>query len=441
MNDIATTTLNELCGEAGRLIRGIPPRRVRAEVISHRPAGPNIWASVVEDGTGVDVLMPAGLLKASGAKVERGTVLDLDIETRANVAEGEWYCVATKIDWVSGTGPVARRREAARRSLVREKVIRRRPLDDKVYSGRVRDVKAAKRVTALVPKSGRTGWWDVAGQLRHLPNSQVTVLPMGGRGRTMAQGCTEFLNNLAPGDADVVAIIRGGGNKAGLATFDDAALARAIHASPVPVVTGIGHREDVSLADAAAHAAFPTPGEAGSALSFATNGPKAVFAAKREAERAAIEHDRSKLRTRVSELEREVARLQAESQAARSAAARDRRTSEDAHRWINAHLVEDALGRVRRRADRRCLGLILLASVLLMSVAVGWTATAGIAGAAIAVALAVWVMWGPTRAVRRPRRGDSHVTWTSAHDWRSRVASSRSPRELRALHPWKAHGR
>lgn len=58
---------------------------------------------------------------------------------------------------------------------------------------------------------------------------------------------------------DVVAVIRGGGSKLDLATFDDEALARSIAEMPVPVVTGIGHETDRSIADEVAAVSLKTP--------------------------------------------------------------------------------------------------------------------------------------------------------------------------------------
>ena len=60
-------------------------------------------------------------------------------------------------------------------------------------------------------------------------------------------------------DIDVIAVIRGGGSRAELATFDAEAIAVAIARSPVPVVTGIGHEIDTSVADEVAHRRYKTP--------------------------------------------------------------------------------------------------------------------------------------------------------------------------------------
>ncbi|MEY4339733.1 MAG: exodeoxyribonuclease large subunit [Actinomycetota bacterium] len=67
-------------------------------------------------------------------------------------------------------------------------------------------------------------------------------------------------------DLDAIAVIRGGGGKSELAVFDQEAIAVAIAESPLPVLTGIGHEVDHSVADAVAHLALKTPTACAAAL-------------------------------------------------------------------------------------------------------------------------------------------------------------------------------
>ncbi|MDP4929590.1 MAG: hypothetical protein NWQ79_01295, partial [Ilumatobacteraceae bacterium] len=63
----------------------------------------------------------------------------------------------------------------------------------------------------------------------------------------------------AQADIDVVVVIRGGGSRVDLATFDDESIARAIAACIKPVFTGIGHEVDTSIADEVAYSWNKTP--------------------------------------------------------------------------------------------------------------------------------------------------------------------------------------
>ncbi|HTE05976.1 MAG TPA: exodeoxyribonuclease VII large subunit [Planctomycetota bacterium] len=58
---------------------------------------------------------------------------------------------------------------------------------------------------------------------------------------------------------DVILLCRGGGSRLDLSWFDREDIARAIATCPVPVLTGIGHEIDSSVADAVAHGSFKTP--------------------------------------------------------------------------------------------------------------------------------------------------------------------------------------
>lgn len=69
------------------------------------------------------------------------------------------------------------------------------------------------------------------------------------------------------GDAQMIAILRGGGSADDLSCFNDERLVRAIAASKIPVITGIGHEVDESLADLAADVRASTPSNAAEMLS------------------------------------------------------------------------------------------------------------------------------------------------------------------------------
>ena len=75
----------------------------------------------------------------------------------------------------------------------------------------------------------------------------------------------EYLNGMAT-PPEVIAIIRGGGSRDDLAVFDDEPLVRAIAASRVPTISGIGHEIDTTLADLAADVRAATPSNAAQLL-------------------------------------------------------------------------------------------------------------------------------------------------------------------------------
>lgn len=74
----------------------------------------------------------------------------------------------------------------------------------------------------------------------------------------------EYFNEQEP--VDIIAIVRGGGSKDDLAIFNDEEMARKVAASHIPIITGIGHEIDTSLADLAADIRAATPTNAAELL-------------------------------------------------------------------------------------------------------------------------------------------------------------------------------
>ena len=96
---------------------------------------------------------------------------------------------------------------------------------------------------------------------------QADVLPVQVQGASAAAQITRMLERAATsGRYDVLVLARGGGSLEDLWAFNDEALARAIAACPVAVVSAVGHETDFSLADFAADLRAPTPSVAAELL-------------------------------------------------------------------------------------------------------------------------------------------------------------------------------
>ncbi|HEX6200913.1 MAG TPA: exodeoxyribonuclease VII large subunit, partial [Thermoanaerobaculia bacterium] len=79
------------------------------------------------------------------------------------------------------------------------------------------------------------------------------------QGRDAERELVSALASLAGAAIDCCALIRGGGARTDLAVFDSRAVAEAVALAPFPVLTGLGHEIDQSIADLVAHTALKTP--------------------------------------------------------------------------------------------------------------------------------------------------------------------------------------
>ncbi|MCU0805192.1 MAG: exodeoxyribonuclease VII large subunit [Burkholderiales bacterium] len=124
-----------------------------------------------------------------------------------------------------------------------------------------RPLPAYPRAIGVVTSPQAAALRDVLTTLaRRNPSIPVVVYPAAVQG---ADAAAELVGALqAAGrrrEVDVVLLVRGGGSIEDLWSFNDEALARAIRASPIPVVCGVGHETDFTIADFAADRRAPTP--------------------------------------------------------------------------------------------------------------------------------------------------------------------------------------
>ena len=120
-----------------------------------------------------------------------------------------------------------------------------------------------KRVGVVTSPTGSV-WRDiqsVAG--RRWPLAELLIAPAMVQGNEAAPTIVEALAALnAEPNVDVIIIARGGGSLEDLWPFNEEAVARAVFASSIPVVSAIGHETDFTICDMVADARAPTPSAA-----------------------------------------------------------------------------------------------------------------------------------------------------------------------------------
>lgn len=116
----------------------------------------------------------------------------------------------------------------------------------------------------LVTSLGAAALHDVATALRRrVPHLPVVFAPASVQGPQAVPELVQALEALyalaREGTVDVILLVRGGGSIEDLWSFNEEALARTIVRSPVPLVCGVGHETDVTIADFCADLRAPTP--------------------------------------------------------------------------------------------------------------------------------------------------------------------------------------
>ena len=98
---------------------------------------------------------------------------------------------------------------------------------------------------------------------RRFPTLPLLVYPVAVQGATATAQIVDALTRIgSDGLCDVAILARGGGSLEDLQAFNDEQVARAIHSCAVPVVVGVGHETDVTIADFVADLRAPTPSAA-----------------------------------------------------------------------------------------------------------------------------------------------------------------------------------
>jgi exodeoxyribonuclease VII large subunit len=126
---------------------------------------------------------------------------------------------------------------------------------------RKRSVPRYPRAVGIVTSLGSAALHDALTALaRRAPHVTVTLYPSPVQGVDAPAALVEAIDAAARhGHVDVLIVCRGGGSLEDLWAFNDERVVRAIVAAAMPVICGVGHETDVTLADFAADLRAPTP--------------------------------------------------------------------------------------------------------------------------------------------------------------------------------------
>ncbi len=189
-----------------------------------------------------------------GWRPEPGTQVVLSGGIDIYPPQGRYNLIARRMAKM-GEGDQRAALEALKRKLMAEGLFdpeRRRPLP------------ALPRAVGVATSPTGAALRDIQQVLqRRFPGLHLILAPCRVQGEGSAVEIAQALQRLIEdGRAEVIIVGRGGGSPEDLAAFNDEALARAIAASPVPIVSAVGHEIDVSISDLVADLRAATPSHA-----------------------------------------------------------------------------------------------------------------------------------------------------------------------------------
>jgi exodeoxyribonuclease VII large subunit len=131
-------------------------------------------------------------------------------------------------------------------------------------TSRKRPLPAWPRTIGVVTSRSGAAWQDIQSVVaRRYPLTQLLLAHAQVQGQGAVESIVTAIELLQFVESvDVIIVARGGGSSDDLSAFNDEAVVRAVFASHVPVVTGVGHASDQTLVEGAADVCAPTPSAA-----------------------------------------------------------------------------------------------------------------------------------------------------------------------------------
>ncbi len=211
-------------------------------------------------------------------------------------ARGEFQLIADRME-PAGEGALQLAFEQLKKRLEQEGLFS--PLHKK-------ELPEFPRIVGIVTSPTGAAIRDVLSVLgRRFPALEVIIYPTQVQGETAAQQIARMIN-LADKrkECDVLIVTRGGGSLEDLWSFNEEVVARAIHACETPVVVGVGHEIDFTIADFVADVRAPTPSAAAELISFDQEELKQQLTGYEIGFRDLITRKISQLDQKVNELQR-----------------------------------------------------------------------------------------------------------------------------------------
>ena len=243
---------------------------VRGEIDGLRHAGPHTYFALVEHTDRGKAVMNVSLF----APMKRNLTPVLK-KNRLELTNGMKVRIFGHLDYYAPNGRLGLKMAGidprftlGELSQARDQVVRRLVATGLFDANRRHVLSPVPLRVGVVTSVGTAAWHDFENEIeRSGLGFRLAVCDTRVQGEWAADSVAAAIRTLAARrDLDTVVVIRGGGARNELATFDAEPIALAIATSPLPVLTGLGHEVDRSVADDVAHTALKTPTACAGAL-------------------------------------------------------------------------------------------------------------------------------------------------------------------------------
>lgn len=256
-------SVTELTREIREVLQGhIGTVWVEGEISNHRLQGSGHQYFTLKDaGSQLSCVMFRGA--RSSVRLSDGALVQVHGEISVYEPRGQYQMVVKQVQ-MKGQGSLQARFEALKRKLYEEGLF---DADNK------QSIPKYPRVVALVTSPTGAAIQDMLNILtRRAPWIHILVFPVRVQGQGVEHETIRALEMLNDATAhglpipDTIVIGRGGGSIEDLWAYNEEALARAVFASAIPVISAVGHEIDFTIADFVADLRAPTPSAAAELL-------------------------------------------------------------------------------------------------------------------------------------------------------------------------------
>ena len=230
--------------------------------LNNKPGYKAVYFTIKDENASLPCLMWKNRFQASGVVLKIGAKVQVTGKFTIFAPKGRMNFDVSRLV-LAGDGDLR-----ARVARLAEKLKNEGLMD----SARKRPLPAMPLTIGLVTSPRGAAVHDVLRTLRRrYPLARIVFAGVPVEGANAAADLSRALQTVAASDAEVILLVRGGGSFEDLMPFNDEGLARTIAACAKPVVTGIGHEPDTSIADMVADMRASTPTGAAEAVSPQTD--------------------------------------------------------------------------------------------------------------------------------------------------------------------------